>query len=619
MHGASVSAHRLPDNRPACYATMTTPKPPPPAAARVITGRVPLPAERLRPPQPPAAPPDLAAGQADRLAQAKGLFRQHQWREALPLWAELQRQRPDDPEMAHGHAVTLTRMGRHAEALAGLRTVLARWPDFLPARLNLAGLLRRDFRRPDEALSVLDPALSAHDRVAVVHFHRGRVLQDLVRHAEAMDAYDRCLALDPSYIKAISAYAFCAHYQPDPDLAALRRWLESRTAALPALVPPTQTHARPGPRLRVGLLSGDLCDHPVAYFLESVLEALHHRGVDLIAYATGERDDAVSQRLRRHTHAWHRVAALKESALAQRIADDRLDVLLDLAGFTNHHRLGTLRRHPAPVQVGWLGYFGTLGMPALDAVIADRHCVPPDEQRFFSERLLYLPDTRLCFTAPADAPEPAPEPPMARGGGIRLACLQNLHKINRRVLAAWRRILDGAPEATLLLQARQLAHPEVRRRFETLLDASGIDRRRVDLVPPRPRPDYLAGYAEVDVLLDTFPYPGGTTTCEALWMGVPTLTLATPGMLGRQGQALLQQVDLQDWVTHSDDDYVQRAITLARDREGTLTTLRHLRRQLRETARRSPLFDADTFAQHLEALLRQACNAHPQHPPAGAS
>jgi protein O-GlcNAc transferase len=548
---------------------------------------------------------------AVRQLQAQLHFLRQRWEEAEAIWRTLVAERPDEPHLRHDHAAALSRLRRFGPARDAFRALLQRWPDFLLARLNLGALLRQEFQRPSEALEVMEPALARHGDHPPLHFNIGRARQDLLDTAGAIGAYRQALEHDPGHLKAFSAHMFCSHYLPTPDLAALRDWAERHGQALRR--PPTpagdRVHRPPGPRLRVGLLSGDLSDHPVAYFLESVLRALHGRGVELVAYATHDHADAVTRRLRRSVTTWRLAEALTDAELARQIADDRLDVLLDLAGFTNHSRLGVLLMRPAPLQVSWLGYFGTQGVPEIDAVVADPHCVPADEQRFFTERLLHMPHTRLCMSPPVDAPEPAPEPPLASGAALRFACLQNLHKINARVLDAWRRILLGAPGATLLIQGRQIGQSDVRARFEALLDASGIDRSRVRLRKRIPRGAYLAQYGEVDLLLDTFPYPGGTTTAEAIWMGVPTLTLATPGMLGRQGQALLHQVGLDDWVTHSDDDYVRRAIALANDREGTLATLRHLRRTLRETARRSPLFDAECFAHDFEALLRRACAA----------
>ncbi|WP_374409391.1 tetratricopeptide repeat protein [Hydrogenophaga sp.] len=558
-------------------------------------------------------------------ALARALFEQQRWPEAEAAYDSLRRQHPDDPDIAHRHALTLLRQQRSQEASQALRETLDRWPDFLPARLNLAAVLRHALRRPAEALAVLTPALTTHAGNPTLHFNMGRARQDLLDTEGALDSYRQAITLDPHHVRAFSAYAFCSHYLPHPDLDALRDWVtaHARSMVRPGPPLPPRRASPPGPRLRIGLLSGDLSDHPVAYFLESALAALQRRGVELFAYATGDRSDAVSARLQRLVTRWLPASVMSEVELAQAMAADRLDVLLDLAGFTNHQRLGTLMMRPAPLQLSWLGYFGTLGLSEIDGVIADPDSVPPQEQRFFSERVFYLPRTRLCMSPPADAPLPSPEPPLARAGGLRFACLQNVNKINPRVLGAWQRILDAAPQSTLLIRNRQLSQPDVRAAFEARLDACGIDRSRVELGRPQPRATHLARHDDFDVLLDTFPYPGGTTTAEALWMGVPTLTLATPGLLGRQGQSLLHQVGLDDWVTHSDDAYVERAVALANDREGTLATLRHLRGTLRETARTSPLFDAEAFARDFEALLRRACTeaagARGGPPPAGAS
>ena len=644
-------------------------KAPPPAPpgtpprSGAITGQIPLRRARPQQPTPPAAPappaptPRAQRGQITiphaprvRLAQAQAmvraldfagaevvlrellqtqpplpgaqhslatvLYRTHRWAEAEALWRAVCQARPDDPHALNGHAAALVSCERYADARATLEGLLKRWPDFEPARLNLASLLRQNYQRPGQALAVLAPAVEANPGNPDLHFAIGRAKLDLLDPEGALSAYQQALALDPCHFKALGASLFCAHYLPEPDLDAVRRLGEHHGRLLheQAGSPPRPAAMPPGERLRVGMVSGDLTDHPVAYFLESVLRALHQRPVDVFAYANVHKTDAVSRRLQASTHTWRPVAALTDTQLAEQMREDRLDVLLDLSGYTNHHRLGALMQRPAPLQLGWLGYFGTLGLPAVDGVVADPHCVPPAEESFFSERLLHMPHTRLCMSAPAHAPEVPPLPPLATRPGLRFGCFQNLQKLNRRVLAAWRRILDGAPGATLLLQSRQMGKRDTRAAFDRLLAESGIDLARVELRKPSKRGEYLAQYAEVDVLLDTFPYPGGTSTAEALWMGVPTLTLATPGMLGRQGQAMLHSLGLEQWITHSDGAYVARAIDLANHREQTLHTLTHLRATLRDTARRSPLFDAETFARDFEALLRRACidNAQPR-------
>ena len=549
---------------------------------------------------------------ADGLRQALAalLYHRERWDEAAALLQELVRSQPDDSTQWYRLGFAQKELGQFVAARQTLETVVQRWPDQLQPRLTLAKLLQRQFQQPRLALDTLTPALAEHDSSALLHSEIALMQQDLLDTEGALASYQRAIERDPSHMTSFGAHAFCSHYQSAPDLDALKRWQAQHEPALrrDRVKPSSPAPRAPGAALRVGLLSGDLRNHPVAFFLESVAVALRRRGVELVAYATDPRHDAVSQRLQSQTHTWRTVAGLSDAALAQRIADDRLDVLLDLSGFTSHGRPAVLRMKPAPLQLSWLGYFGNLGLPEIDGVIADPHCVPPGEERFFSGQVLRMPASRLCFTPPADAPPPATIPPRAAHLGLRFACLQDLNKINARVLAAWRRILDGAPTATLLIQGRQLTQPDVRAVFEARLDASGIARSRVTLGLPKSRADYLAQYGEIDVLLDTFPYPGGTTTCEAIWMGVPTLTLATPGMLGRQGQALLHNVGLDDWITDCDEAYVQRALALAKDRKGTLALLRRLRASLRETARTSPLFDAEGFARDFEALLRQACS-----------
>jgi protein O-GlcNAc transferase len=547
---------------------------------------------------------------ASRKALATLLFRVHRWRESADLFGELVREFPDHAGLHADHAAALAGNRQTQKAREAMETVLRRWPDLSNNRLHLAALLRRDLFRPCDALAVLEAGLATEPDNAALHFGRGRALQDLLDIPGALRAYQRAFEIDPVHRTSLSAHQFCHHYLPRPDPAVLHRMSTQHGHLLQDTLPPkppVPAAKPPGARLRVGLVSGDLGLHPVSHFLEAVFTALTRRPVDLLVYDTHPRQDDLSMRLRAQASVWREVEVLTDDQLCDTIRADRADVLLDLSGYTNHHRLGAFLRRAAPLQVGWLGYFATTGLPAMDAVIADPHCVPDEERRFFSERVLFMPHSRLCMTPPALAPEVAPEPPLSGGAGMRFACFQNLLKINERVLDAWRRILAGAPDATLLIQSRYVNRPQTMEAFVRRLAHSGIDLARVHARDASQRHLYLAQYAEVDVLLDTFPYPGGTTTAEAIWMGVPTLSLATPGMLGRQGQALLEAVGLGDWVVHSDDAYVARALALTQDRTGSLERLRALRRTLRDTARCSPLFDAERFACDFEALLRQAC------------
>lgn len=517
---------------------------------------------------------------------------------------------PTDVNLLFNQAVIWVQLKRADQAGATLQSLLALQPDHLQARVQLANLLLHD---PQRAMAVLAPVLSMAADDAALSFMLGSISERLRDPRAAVAHYAQALAVNPSHVEALSNWLFNQHcVLPVPhdnirDVALKHGQHLSTHFQAQGWVKPRVERQPARPIMRIGILSSDLRDNVVGHFLTSVLEALKHRRVELIAYANHGSRDPQSALMRTSFSRWNDVKQRSDAEVADVIEADQLDVLLDLNGHTSGHRLGVLLRRPAPRQVSWLGYFGTTGMPCIDAVITDPRCVPPDEEAYFSEALLRMPHSRFCLTAPPEAPPIAADPPMANAAVMAFACFQNVSKINGDVLAVWRRVLEAVPASVLHLQSLKFDGSDEVRRLVERLQSAGIDLRRIRTANGKPRADYLAQYNGVDVLLDTFPYPGGTTTAEAIWMGVPTITLATPGMLGRQGQAMLETVGLGDWVAHSEDDYVGMAVALANDRAATVARLRALRSDLRETARLSPLFDAERFAQDLERLLRNFC------------
>jgi predicted O-linked N-acetylglucosamine transferase (SPINDLY family) len=289
---------------------------------------------------------------------------------------------------------------------------------------------------------------------------------------------------------------------------------------------------------------------------------------------------------------------LNDEAAAQLIHADGVHVLLDLSGHTGRNRLPVFAWKPAPVQASWLGYFATTGMAEIDYFLADEIGVPEAQRGHFSETVWYLPGTRLCFTAP-EVDLPVAPLPALKNGYLTFGCFQNLSKVGNEVLTVWGKILSAMPDAKLRWQCKQLGDQAVRAQFIERLRQHGIDPARVTLHGSVTREAYLAAHAEVDVMLDTFPYPGGTTTCEALWMGVPTLTVAGDTLLARQGASLLTAAGLGDWVTTGEEDYISQAAALAND----LPKLATLRAGLRGQVRVSPLYDARRFARNFEEAL----------------
>ena len=487
----------------------------------------------------------------------------------------------------------LEKAGRLSEAEQLLARAVGLAPQDYTARLNLGACLHA-LGRYAEAREHTQEAARLRPDLAQPWFNLGSLWQADDHFAQAMTCYDKALDVDPAHQGAISNSLFLQHFMPAIAPAQRLRCASERGGALcQGIVPRSHPRTRaPGP-LRVGLLSADFRAHSVGWFLAGFLPLLDPAQIRATAFNNGTRSDALTTRLRVACSAWHDIHALGDDAAADLIASQGIDVLVDLSGMTAGHRLGVLARKPAPVQVNWLGYFGTSGLPTMDWVLADPLCLPPGEEALYRERVWRLPHSRFCMAPPDDAPMVSGLPAQ-RQGHLTLGSFQELAKLNDSVLSRWSRVLAALPQARLRIQSRRLSKaPDIVRLRERLLSA-GIAPDRCDLLPASYRADYLRAHHEIDFILDSFPYTGGTTTTEALWMGVPTLTLARPGMLERQGEAHLRNVGLDDWVTHDEEAFVQRAIHHASP-EG-LQALAVVRSELRERCRASPLFDNVRFA-----------------------
>jgi len=541
-----------------------------------------------------------------------------------------------DAAATHNHlGNALLKLQRWEEAEQKFRRALDLAPDFVAARNNLGLLLAMKGQNDDaeacfRRVVELDSGYaSAYGELANLATQKGRVL-------EAEKCCRKALELVPNYVSAHSLLATALASQgryPDAerhfiealrinpnnfevycsllffycfrDQAASEKAIEIgrqcsqmlAKQASPGRFKAWSTNAMPN-RLRVGLVSGDLKTHPVGYFLESVLIRLDLDRVELFAYPTVSHEDALTRRIRPYFSRWTPISGMSDYGAAQMIQQDAVHVLLDLSGHTAHTRLPVFAWQPAPVQATWLGYFATTGIEQMDYLLADAVSVPEGNQGQFTEEIWYLPETRLCFTTPADDVAVAPLP-SADKGSVTFGCFQNPSKINDEVLRVWSQVLAGVPDARLRIQTKQFSDPRFVEHFRGRCRACGIDEARLILVGELPREQYFAVHADVDMILDTFPYPGGTTTCEALWMGVPTVTLAGNTMIARQGASLLSAAGLNDWIASSEAEYVDKAIAFAEDLPG----LNALRSGLREKVLASPLFDAARFARHLEEAL----------------
>lgn len=495
-------------------------------------------------------------------------------------------------------ADSLEQGGETAAARALLQGAAQRDPGSAPVAVNLSALL---FNEGDAAGAegVLLPALAAAPREARVLFNLAIALraQGLARDAGAL--FDRAIAAEPGNHLIASARLLTLQYRDDLDAEAIAGEHFAFGARFPE-APVLATPPLDGP-LRVGFVSADFGFHVVSAFLEPLFVHLDGRRVQVHCYHAGTLDDAQTARLRARAHAWRSVAALDDEACAERIRADRLHLCIDLSGHTGGNRLPVFARRVAPVQATWLGYPDGTGLAAMDARFTDAVADPPGAaDARCSEQLVRLPGF-LCQPVRREAPAVTPLP-AGSSEFFTFGCFNHLAKLSDTTLSLWAHVLRAVPQARLLVKARGLDQPLTSQRLRERFRTAGGDVCRLVLESATPdSASHLARYGAVDVALDSIPYNGTTTTCEALWMGVPVITLAGDRHAARVGASVLTRAGHPEWVARDQAEFVAIAARLASDR----ATLARLRAGLRASVASSPLADAAGFARDFE----QACQA----------
>ncbi|MBF0391293.1 MAG: tetratricopeptide repeat protein, partial [Alphaproteobacteria bacterium] len=434
-----------------------------------------------------------------------------------------------------------------------------------------------------------------------VPFQLGLALHGQGRLAEAAAAYDRALFLAPAKGDIAANLAACQLNDPATTLDELcrsrRRWnARIERPGGPRPRPPRRDVAAP---LSIGFVSGDFHTHQVAFLTVRTIEGLRAATpARIVCYANQTEADAMTARFQAAAHLWRPIRGLDDQSVADLIRGDGIDVLIDMSGLFVRNRLPMFVRRPAPLAVGWPCFTGATGLDEMDALLADAAEIPDRDEPLYSEHVLRMPGCWITWDPYAHAPPPAP-PPSAAGGPVTFGSLSNPQKFNSRLAALWARVLDAVPGSRLLLRYAGLETPVLAERIRTLFKVNGVPADRLFLEGHAPRREFLARYGAVDVALDPWPYSGGVTTLEALWMGVPVVSLPGPAFPGRHSASILGALGLGDWIARDEDDYVAIAARLAADLPGR-TALRH---GLRQRIDVSPLCDGASHARHMYALL----------------
>ena len=510
--------------------------------------------------------------------------------------------KPDFADAHNNLGTVLKDLGQSEAALACFRRVVALKPDFADAHNNL-GVALKDLGQLEAALDSCRKAVELNPDYAEAHSSLGNTLQDMGQHDNAMTSYRRALNLDPDLAVTHSNLLFCLNHSETVTAQTLFAehcsFAEQFEAPLRDNWPQHNNSRDPERCLQVGFVSGDLCNHAVAHFCELVLAHLaRYPQLSLHAYYNHVIEDSVTQRLRGHLTHWHPIAGLTDDALAQKIREDGIDILYDLSGHTANHRLLTFARKPAPVQVSWIGYPSTTGLSAMDYYQSDRFLFP--DNRFddqYTEKIVRLPASS-AFLPSQDAP-PVNTLPALRNRYLTFGSFNRLSKISRSVVALWGQLLRALPDSRMLLGAMPQDG-----KYQTLIEwfaQEGIARERLVFHVRSDMERYLSLHHQVDICLDTFPYNGGTTTFHALWMGVPTLTLAGHTLAGWAGASILGHVGLEkSFAAHNAADFVQKGLFWA----GNLAALSDIRTGLRERFAKSARGQPAVVAASMERALR---------------
>ena len=497
----------------------------------------------------------------------------------------------------------LSQLERFTEAERAFRRSLELNPNDHSTYSNLGFMLGSNGRL-DEAVALCTRSVQIKPDFVAGYMNLGTAYHQQGKLDEGNAAYRNGAAIDPTHARLhenlLGAFTQTTRWTPTEMREAHQTWAR-RFATPKAPLPPAKIDRDPNRKLRIGYVSPDFRTHSVAYFIEPILEQHDRSKFEITLYAHVENPDHVTERLKKKCDRWRDVVALSEEQLAQTIRNDRIDILVDLAGHTQGNRLIAFGYKPAPVQMTYLGYALTTGLEQIDYRLTDDVTDPPGmTESHYSEELIRLPAPFLCYRPPENSPEPV-DPPVLRKGYITFGSFNRAPKAGPETIPIWAKLLTAVPNSRLMLKSKGFGDTGSRMRILDGFAARGVDPSRIDLVEANQKlAAHLAMYGEVDIGVDTFPYHGTTTTCEALWMGVPVVSLIGRTHVSRVGLSLLGAVRLNELAGETEEAYIRLATALANDSD----RLARLRRETRQRLIASPLCDAIRLTRAIEQAFR---------------
>jgi predicted O-linked N-acetylglucosamine transferase (SPINDLY family) len=512
-----------------------------------------------------------------------------------------------DPKNAYFYCYKGRILQQHKEndieaALACLQHATTLDPDILDAYLGM-GLIYERHKKYGEAIKAYEHAIKLNPSFNHTYNNLANIYNVSGNVQKAKEYYKKSISLiaDPAIH---SNYLMCLNYDrhqtPETLLAEHKEWNRLYAKPLAGAILPHTNEPNPQKKLKIGYVSADFKAHPVGNFLLPSMVFHNKEHSEIHCYSSVAKEDDMTGALKKYADHWHDVTLLTGEEITKKVREDGIDILVDLSGHTAGNRLGVFARKPAPVQVSWLGYFNTTGMDTMDYFISDAVHLPPGYEKGFTEEIIRLPDAYIAY-APYDITDKVPVRHWQDNGAITFGSFNNAAKLNEEVIALWAEILHKVPKSRLILKSDTLSVTECSVYFIEAFAAHGIAKERLELRGRSLLNELYAHYNEIDIALDPFPFNGGATTCDALWMGVPVITLAGQNAVSRQSATYLAHIGHPELITHSKEEYVALAVALSNSPE----RLAALHANLRKEMDNSPLCNAPRFAKNLEAAYRR--------------
>ena len=533
--------------------------------------------------------------------RGRTLARLRKAQEAINHYQKAVSFKPDFAE-AHDHLGNLFAiLGNIEKAVESYKEAISCRPDFARAHYNLGNACRIQ-KQLDEAVACFEKAITIRPDYTKAHYNMAKVLARQGRLDYAVASFRRAVTGQPRLSRVHSDLLFVEQSRPGNTAEKLykihREW-DERQAKVSKPIKFNHINSKdPEKCLKIGFVSADLRRHPVGYFVVLLFENLCKSTVKSFIYSD-RRGDSLTKRIRASSHVWRHTRKFSDNQLFNKVIDDGIDILIDLAGHTGGNRLPVFFRKPAPLQVTWAGYTGTTGLSAMDYLIADPHSIPRGEEKYSSEAVIRMPHCYVSYSPVEYAPV-IQDLPYSKNSFITFGSLNHPRKLNPYVLDVWSRILDAIPNSQLLLKYKSMDAPHNLKRFTSTFYNRGIDVSRIILEGGAAHKEFLESYNKIDIALDPFPYSGGLTTLECLWMGVPVITLPGETFAGRHTLAYLSTLQLGNLIASEEDDYVAIAKNLSKD----ITLLKTLRSSLRERMENSPICDGAKFAKDFTNLMK---------------